>query len=393
MDATRQPCHRFLFVKHTLAFPRAAGHDIRCYEMMRALTGLGHVVALATVTPAPPEALKGLPLDRVATLPGVTSNGVHYDATRLQQRFASYWGASPAAVVEVAQMAQSFKADVVVGVGLDVLPYLVAVQNAKRVWYAGDEWASHHLSLVRPFEPATWSEVRTAIVKGLYERAHAPLIDRAWVVAAHEVRPMKRYGGMKSVDVVTNGVDVDHYLPAPGAEQPHSLVFWGRLDFEPNIDAVTWLCREVWPRLRQRVPDATCRLVGFKPVPQVLALGGDGVTIADKVADIRPEVARSEVVVLPFWSGGGIKNKLLEALAMGKPVICTVQAVRGLRGDPPVAIAESAADWVDRICALWQDDETRHKLGRDAREWVVERHTWRAAAFEALRSLETSEAS
>ncbi len=380
---------RLLFVKHTLGVPRAAGHDIRSYEMLRAFKRLGHSVGLATITPASPDAVEGLDLDFVDILRG----GVRRAAgaglrtpSYLQQRFASYWGVDDV-VNGVAAAAQSFNASVVVAVGLDALPCLLAVEGATRVWYAGDEWVTHHLSLIKAAQPATWRELKPAMLKGLYERAFASAVDRVWVVAEHEVGPMQRYGGMRAVDVVTNGVDIDYYRPEPVVETPRSAVFWGRLDFGPNIQAMTWLCREVWPRVRAAAPDATLTIIGYRPQPDVLALQGDGVVVKPDVRDIRPDVARHAVVVLPFWSGGGIKNKLLEALAMGRPVVCTPQAARGLRGAPPVRTAASADAWASSLKDLWLDEGARGELARAARSWIVHHHTWEATAREALAPL------
>jgi glycosyltransferase involved in cell wall biosynthesis len=384
-------CLKLLFVKHALGFPRAAGHDIGCYELLRAFQQLGHRVGLATIVPPSAAALEGVHLDFATPLTGpgaiVLSGNGHRPPTFLQRRFARYWGADSCATARVGHAARTFGADIVIGMGLDVLPYLVPVDQAARVWYAGDEWVSHHLSLVRPLQPATWSEIVPAIVKGLYERAHASIVDRVWVVAEQEVRPMRRYGAMKEVDVVTFGVDVDYYRPVDAEEIRHSAIFWGRLDFGPNVQALEWLCREVWPLVRRGVPDATFTIMGFKPGPEVRALVADGVQIAGDVADIRPEAARHAVVLLPFWSGGGIKNKLLEALAMGKAVLCTPLACRGLRGQAPLRIAGTPQEWADALCELWDSDDERRRLAADARAWIVDHHTWRAAALDALRPL------
>jgi len=382
---------KLLFVKHTLGFPRAAGHDIRCYEMLRAFQQLGHRIGLATVVPSLPAAIEGVQLDFSAHLTGpdaaaIGVNGRH-PPTFLQSRFASYWGIDPGAIARVGLAARAFGADVVIGVGLDALPYLVPVDRAARVWYAGDEWVSHHLSLVRFSAPATWSEIGPALVKGLYERAHASVVDRVWVVAEHEVRPMHGYGAMKHVDVVTNGVDVDYYHPMAAEEIPRSAIFWGRLDFGPNLQALQWMRRDVWPLVRRRMPDAMFTIMGFRPGPEVRALAGDGVQIAADVADIRPEAARHAVAALPFWSGGGIKNKLLEALAMGKAVVSTTQACRGLRGQPPLRTAGTPREWADALCHLWENADERSRLAADARAWIVQHHTWRAAALDALSHL------
>jgi glycosyltransferase involved in cell wall biosynthesis len=309
----------------------------------------------------------------------------------LQERFRSYWGISSAVVESVAERAAHFDADAVVGVGLDVLPYLGGVRGRVRIWYAADEWVLHHLSQFRVTERRTYGELRTAFIKGMYERAFAPIIDRAWVVSPTEQRAMRRYAGIRNVDVLPNGVDAEYFAPTAAIAAPTSAVFWGRLDFGPNLQALEWFCERVWPRVRERVPSARLTVVGFNAVPEVRARGGrDGIELRTDVPDIRPLVAESEIAILPMISGGGIKNKLLEAAALGKAIICTTTACGGLRATPPAIIVDGERDWVEALVSLWQQHGERLRLERAARAWIVEHHTWEAAAREALAGLQAS---
>src|SRR5262249_31660492 len=150
--------------------------------------------ALLTATEPAPEAITGLRRARRHTFAELEATG-HNGAPplllgRLQERFRSYWGISPTRIQAVARLAEECQADAVIVVGLNVLPYLGAVRNALRVWYAADEWAWHHLSQMWLTKPSTWGEVRQALVKGLYERAYAPLLDRTWVVSEGDRRAM-----------------------------------------------------------------------------------------------------------------------------------------------------------------------------------------------------------
>ena len=260
-----------------------------------------------------------------------------------------------------------------------------------RIWYAADEWIWHHLSLVQPTVPATLSHVKAAAVKGLCERAYAPLIDRAWVVSATERRAMRWLAGVRQVDVVPNGVDADHYAPSPDAmPEPRTAVFWGRLDFEPNIQALEWFCRRIWPAVRRAVPDARFTIIGFKPGPEVYALTGEpGVELMADLPDLRNQVQSRAVVVLPFVSGGGIKNKLLEAAAMGLPIVCTPRTLGGLRAPSAGAVvrATSPDEWVAALSDLWASEERRRRTGTAARSWVTTEHSWRAGVDAALCAL------
>ncbi len=196
---------RLLFMKGRLAWPRAAGHDVFCYHFMQALAEQGHAVSLATIDCPAPEAVQGLALERVELLdePPAAEAGDSppIGLSHMQERFRNYWGVKEDRVRAVGLVARACRADAVIVVGLNVLPYLGAVENALRVWYAADEWAWHHLSQVRLLRPSTWGNLKQAAVKGLYERAYAPLLDRVWVVSEADRRAMRRVAGVAGVDV------------------------------------------------------------------------------------------------------------------------------------------------------------------------------------------------
>lgn len=385
---------RLLFVKERMAWPRASGHDVHTYHVMREMAQLGHAVALATVFPIPPEAVAdgGLEAEycfeeRTPSVPDEAAFPIALSKT--QEKFRNYWGVDPARVRWTAAAAADFRADVVVVSGLRMPPYLGALPaETKKVWYAADEWVWHHLSQVRPLRKSTWSEIKPALLKGIYQRAYRKLLDRVWVVSNADKQAFRWFAGIRNVDILANGVDAEYFAPGSEERFPNSCVFWGRLDFGPNIQAVEWFAKKVWPRVRVAVPDAKFQLYGFQPTPAIRALSGrDGIDLSADLPDIRAAVRSHEVVVLPFVSGGGIKNKLLEAAALGMPILASPHAFNGLNGRPPIPQLRSPAEWAERLPKLWRDRAERERLGREAHAWVREYHTWPAAARAALAGL------
>jgi len=182
------------------------------------------------------------------------------------------------------------------------------------------------------------------------------------------------------VHVIENGVDLEALTPREGAvEEPGSCVFVGALDYRPNVDAICWFCREVWPEVLRRRGDARLRVVGHHPTAAVRELGSiPGVEILGRVPDVRPHLERAGVVVVPLRIARGIQNKVLEGLAMGKAVLASPEALKGFRPDleVPVRPASAAGEWVEGLLELFDDVEERRRLGRAGRAFVTAHHRW-----------------
>jgi glycosyltransferase involved in cell wall biosynthesis len=384
---------RLLFAKHSLVWPRSSGHDVLTYYMMKACAGLGHAVALATVSVPSEHAIDGLPLEARFNLESSGSlNGFKLNTSWLQKRFRSFWGVEERQIAALARATDVFRPDAVIVSGLDGLPYFPALSGVTRVWYAADEWVLHHLTLIQPKFASVKEHLRAAAIKGVYERAHRHAIDRVWVVSEPDRRAMRWAAGMSRVDVLPIGVDGEFFRPGSEVPEPRTAVFWGRLDFGPNIQGLEWFCRKVWPLVRREVPDARFTIIGFQPGDAVRALAqqDQGITIEADLRDLRSAARRRSLAVLPFVSGAGMKNKLLEAAALGLPIVCTPLAARGLRGEPPLSVASTPEAMTAAIVTLWEDDTLRRQVAADSRAWVVEHHSWAATAREAIATLEAS---
>ena len=151
------------------------------------------------------------------------------------------------------------------------------------------------------------------------------------------------------------------------------------LDYYPNVDAVVWFCREVWPSIRQRHPDSTFSIVGRRPIAAVQRLADlPGVQLVGQVPDVRPFLSEAAVVVAPLRIARGLQNKVLEALAMGKAVVASPPALAALQCQPGVDLlaASTAAEWIDAILQLLENKRLRKKLGTSGRKYIEEHHAW-----------------
>lgn len=381
---------RILFVKEAQNWPRTSGNDVHGYHMMKALIARGHAVSLATMIAPSPQALEGLPLQSLHLLDALSNEQQPH--TLLQRRFLNYYGVRIEYGTSLARASEG-GFDVVVLVARHLLPLLNNVKVPVRVWYPADDPAWHHLTRFHWLKPGTWGELVKAAINVLYEHACRSCCERVWVVSASDKKAARFFVGCRDVDLIPNGVDADHYRPRGEAEIPASCAFWGRLDFDPNVDALEWFIARIWPAVMRRTPAASLSLFGLNPRPRVKELARtEGVELHSDLPDLRPEVTRRQVAILPFVSGGGIKNKLLEAAALGMPIVCTSRALSGTKGTAAVRVCRSAAQWAESLAQLWSSPAARQELGSAARQWVTEHHTWEAAAKSAeLGLLETLE--
>ncbi|HZT02739.1 MAG TPA: glycosyltransferase [Steroidobacteraceae bacterium] len=181
---------------------------------------------------------------------------------------------------------------------------------------------------------------------------------------------------------IPNGVDVEYFSPLCGQPKRHSLVFVSTLSWYPNVDAVLFLLRDIWPALKKLVPNVTLDIVGAGAPPSVVELAREheGVTLHGFVPDIRPLVDAAAIFVCPIRDGGGTKLKVLDAFAMAKCVVAHPIACEGIdvTDGRDVVLAESGPEFARRLASLLNDDERRAEIGAAARELVVSRYTFDA---------------
>lgn len=189
------------------------------------------------------------------------------------------------------------------------------------------------------------------------------------------------------VQVLENGIDLDAYRPAPHrAGAAPLIVFTGQMDYPPNIEAAAGFAREAMPAIRARHPGARFAIVGRKPDPSLIALG-EGIDVTGEVADVKPWLTRADVVVAPLRTARGIQNKVLEAMAMGRPVVASPQAFEGIDAEPgrDLIVADAAAQ-AAAVSELLVDPVRAEAIGAAARARVEARYAWdaRLAPLDAM---------
>jgi sugar transferase (PEP-CTERM/EpsH1 system associated) len=224
-----------------------------------------------------------------------------------------------------------------------------------------------------------WLLAREARRIAAYEGRVAALVEEVWVVSEAERRALGERAPGAAVRVVPNGVDGDRFRPRGVASVAGRLLFVGNMDVAHNIDAARFLARQVLPRVRRRVPDATLRLVGAGGGRRVAGLAARaGVEWVGFVPDLQEELERAAVFVAPLRFSAGLQNKVLEAMAAARPVVTTVRVQEGLDAVPGrhLLVGEDAETLADQVARLLVRPDLGAELGRAAREHAVSRFSW-----------------
>ncbi len=230
--------------------------------------------------------------------------------------------------------------------------------------------------------PMRWVYRREAKLLFSFERSTAARADVTTFVSEAEASLFRDLTGLSTIRAVSNGIDLDFFDPQTGFEilppdlrgQGPVLLFTGQMDYAPNVDAVCWFANEILPA----IADARFVIAGRNPAAAVIKLAGDRVHVTGAVSDIRSWVAAADIVVAPLRIARGIQNKVLEAMAMAKPVVATQAAFEGIEATPgrDLVVVDSAQAMANAVNALLASPAQAEKLGFAGRRRMVEAYSW-----------------
>lgn len=246
----------------------------------------------------------------------------------------------------------------------------VDMDSAKFAAYAGEESG-----------PMRWVHRREAEKLFAFERATAARADSSLFVSEAEAALFRTRTGLPNIAALSNGIDLDAFDPsspfaplnAAEAGQGPILLFTGQMDYPPNVDAVRWFAQQVLPHVPGRFV-----IAGRSPTAEVRALAGARVHVTGAVPDMRAWLAAADIVVAPLRIARGIQNKVLEAMAMAKPVIASPEAFEGIEAEPgrDLIVADDAAAMAAAINDLLARPDAAAALGASARKLVEASYSW-----------------
>jgi glycosyltransferase involved in cell wall biosynthesis len=382
---------RILDISPLLPFPPRDGGRKSVYYPIRELVSRGHTIRFCCLAEREdPAAIREMErlcaLDVVISPKAPTAAGaiqslgrtVPYDLSRFH---------SPRLLEVVRRRVREEQFDVIQVEGIHAayyglelrrdthLPMVMRVHNVQSL-----NMARALRTIRNPFVRA-WLLLDTARIRRYERRVHG-LFESNMVVSREERETLIAQNPAVRCDVVPMGVDLGEFAPRNVPEEPGTVLWMGALNWPPNRESFWWFYREIVPLLAGRMPGVKIKIAGNRPPADILAVRHPNVEILGFVDDIADLMARSQVCVVPLQAGSGVRVKLLEMFAMGRPVVTTRIGCEGLDVEDGVqaVLADSAGAFASAVADLLLDPNRRWKLGAAALAHVRARYSWQSVA-------------
>lgn len=388
---------KILILSASLPYPPASGGALRVYGILKGLHQAGHDITLLTFHDGKPEAT---PLDsycrRIVTVPSPHRTKKHRlrDLLLSRQPDIARRLYSEAFVEKLRELLNETGFDLIQFEGIEVacyIPFARQMQPDAKLCF--DTFNAEYLLQrvifqidrreIKRLPMAAYSLVQARRIKR-FERAMCQLADVVIAVSYEDAEALKNFRDDRRVYIVSSGINVDEYGDdrRNGSEtrsNENTLVFTGKMDYRPNVDAMLWFAQAVLPKIRQAIPDVKLSIVGQMPHPRLDRLRSDpNITLTGRVESVTPYLHDAAVYIAPLRMGSGTRLKLLEAMASGCAIVATPAAAAGLHPlvKEAMQITENPSDMAQAITQLLQSSGSRQSLGSMARRKVSQFYDW-----------------
>ena len=375
-----------LYVCHRFPYPPKRGGKIRPFNMIRHLSELGHQVTVCSLVRSADEATEARGIaPHCADFEMAQVNAavqVLRMVVRLPLATPSSMGFfySPQLARRVRELLSTKKWDLIFVHCSSVAQYVEHVNDVPKILDFGDMDSQKWLEYAnyKPFPLSLGYRLEGHKMLAA-ERRLAKRFDMCTATTRAEWETLESYGTGAATDWFPNGVDADFFCPSGEPYEAETLSFIGRMDYYPNQECMARFCAQIWPLLKARRPALKLRIVGADPSPEMRELGRlPGVSVTGSVPDVRPFVRSSALMVAPLNIARGTQNKILEAMAMGVPVVTSSIAAGGVDAEAikHFLVADTPQDYCQAILRLIEDPGERQRLAAAGRQRMLSHHAW-----------------
>lgn len=386
---------KILYICHRFPFPPKRGGKIRPFNMIRHFSTQGHKVTVCSLSRSPAEAKEG---------EGIRNHCEHFEmasvsnaiqvirmVARLPVVTPSSMGFfySPDLQRRIDNLLSTEQFDLIFVHCSSVAQYVENVRGIPKILDFGDMDSQKWLEYAnyKPFPLSLGYRLEGKKMEAAEKRL-AKKFDMCTATTRAEWETLNSYRSALKTDWFPNGVDAEYFKPDGEGYDPDTLSFIGRMDYYPNQECMFDFCRNTLPLIQARRPQAKLLIVGADPSPAVKKLEElPGVTVTGSVPDVRPYILRSAAMVAPLNIARGTQNKILEAMAMGVPVVTSPAGAGGVdaENEAHFLVGDSPNTYADACLRIMSAPDERSRLSVSGRERMLTHHDWQAS----MRRLET----
>jgi polysaccharide biosynthesis protein PslH len=388
---------RVLALTHRTPFPPNKGDKIRTFHLLTRLARQAEVHLIAFAEPPSDVEHAGTLQKHFASVTLVPLNmrwqrirALPYLMTLSPMTVPVFYRGAMSDAVQ--QFVKLTRPDVIIAESSSMAPYALAHRDVPLVMDFVDadsaKWRSY---AERASFPMRAVYAREAYTLARFERDVARTAAVSVVTAPRELTLLREIApDGRDLRVLANGVDTEHFQPRSEVPAAHSVIFFGAMDYHANVEAAVFLARSVLPKLRAHTPTLSLVIAGANPTSEVSALANlPGVTVTGYIADIRPHVQAASVCAVSLRVARGVQNKVLEAMAMGVPVVASPAAAEGIAARDGTDLVVASVDddgttTANAITSLLEDRARMEAIARNARTVVENTYGWQPRADELL---------
>jgi sugar transferase (PEP-CTERM/EpsH1 system associated) len=375
-----------LYVCHRFPFPPKRGGKIRPFNMIRHFSASGHRVTVCSLARSANEAAEGQGIAAYCADFEIAQVSEPVQFARMIARMplptpsSMGYFFSPALRDAVRKRLAAQSWDLIFVHCSSVAQYVEHVHNVPKILDFGDMDSQKWLEYAnyKPY-PFSWGYRFEGAKMMRAEARLARHFDLCTATTRSEWQTLEDYETGAVTDWFPNGVDSEFFCPGDELYDANTISFVGRMDYYPNQECMSRFCDEVWPTLRSRRPSLKLLVVGAEPSPAIRRLGErPGISVTGSVPDVRPYVRSSAAMVAPLAIARGTQNKILEAMAMGVPVITSRVAAGGVDAEAGehLIVADTPGEQVDAIIRLLDSPDERRRLALAGRQRILSHHSW-----------------